>query len=1640
MAERQSRPGADLEPDEREEPQGIAIIGMSGRFPRACNVDELWRNLAAGIDANRPHSAEDRATARLGAEIADHPDYVAGGYYLDGVKLFDAEFFGFSPGEARITDPQHRIFMECVWEALESAGYVSRTQDLRIGLYAGASLSHYLQHNLQPTLEMTRRPTHFLQRLIGNDKDYLATHVSYKLGLRGPSVSVQTACSTSLVALWLACQGLADYQCDLAVAGGVTVKHAARGYLGYIYEEGNILSPDGHCRPFDASAGGTVFGSGAGVVVLKRLEEAIADRDSILAVVLDSAVNNDGAMKVGYTAPSLEGQAEVVALAQAMAGVHPETIGYLEAHGTGTPLGDPVEVAALTQVFRARTEKRGYCALGSIKSNLGHLESAAGAAGLIKTVLALRHRQIPPSLHFDSPNPEIDFASSPFYLNTELAEWKSDGTSPRRAGVSSFGIGGTNAHVILEEAPRIPMPAAGRERPLHLLTLSARNRQALRELAERYVDFLASEPDVASACFTSNTGRRHFDHRLAAVGGGAAQLRERLSAFVAAPESGAGLAAAEVSSAAAPRVAFLLTGQGAQYQGMGRELYRTQPTFRRTLDRCAEILRPRLERDLLEVLYPASGKSPLLHQTAYTQPALFALEVSLAELWKSWGIRPQALLGHSAGEYAAACLAGVFSLEDGLELIAARARLMQALPRGGGMAAVFAGEERIRAAIANRAGEISVAAVNGPRHTVISGPAEALSEALAPLAAGGVRVEKLKVSHAFHSPAMRPMLEDYRRAATRVCYRPPEIPLISNVTGKALEGGMANADYWVSHVRQPVRFAAGVEALNRRGCTAFLEIGPHPVLLAMARQCLPEDAGPWLPSLRRGRPDWQQLLAALGRLYADGAAVDWQGFDRDYPRRRITQPTYPFQRRRFWVDEPERAPRATAGDPGHPLLGRRIRLAGSPEARFEARIDRHRPAFLDHHRVFGHAVLPAAAYVEMALAAGAAVQETGRLALEDLVIRSTLVLPEDGETVLQTVLAPGGPAERRFEIHALDDAGPDAAEPSWTLHASGRVLAADAGPPPADLAALRAEVADPAAVDDHYRLFAEKQVRSGADFQAVRRLWRVPGQSLAEVVLAETLIAEAGAYALHPVLLGACLQAAVAALPESTGRERWLPVAIDRLEVFRRPANRLFSHARVADGDPQRSSIDLNLYDASGEALARLAGLSLRRASSEALLAAGSRPEGWLYEVVWRPQVRAAAAAEPAGSWLIFADPAGLGQELAAALSERGHRPVVIEAGDAFEALGGDAYRLAPEATAELDRLIEQVLGDGAPALRGAVHLWSLGPDEPSLPHPDLQVLRRAQARGCGSVLRLVQSLARLDGIDGVEPPALWLVTRGTRAAGDSPAPLAVGQAPVWGLARVIALERPELRCRCLDLDPERPDGEARELLAELLAPGREDQIAWRGGARRVARLVPGGDRSTLEMPAAEACRLEMPDPGVLENHMARANWRRFLGQAGGATPLLEAFAGETPGGESRFLRQLRKTPPAQRRSAVNDYVEAQVARVLGAGPAEAIGPRQRFFDLGIDSLIAIELRNRLQADLGGSLNQTLIFDHPTLRSLVDFLCREVLELEEAEPEAVADSGTSPEEQELDDLLAEIGQLSESEIKGRFTGSRDRFS
>jgi acyl transferase domain-containing protein len=859
--------------------------------------------LRDGVEAISFFSPEELIKSGVDPLTLTNPDFVGAGSILDDIDKFDASFFGINAREAESMDPQERFFLECAWHALEDAGYDPEEFNAPVGVYAGCAMSSYLQ-------EIYRNPKFvslvgYLQILIGNDKDYLTTHTSYKLNLRGPSFSVQTTCSTSLVSVCLACDGLLNQHCDMALAGGVCIRVPQK--TGYFHEPGGIYSPDGHCRVFDARAQGVVFGNGVGVVVLKRAEDAVAAGDPIYALIKGWSINNDGSAKASYAAPGLKGQAEVIARAQARAGINPQDITYVETHGTGTTMGDPVEIAALTRTFRAATNEKRFCAVGSVKSNIGHLDHAAGVAGLIKAVLALKHRMIPPSLHFEVPNPEIDFENSPFYVNSQLVEWDTR-QLPRRAGVSAFGIGGTNAHVVLEEAPATDDRPSSR--PYHLLTLSAKTGSALETSTSNLVKYLRthSDSDPADLAYTYQSGRRAFSHRRTVVYGTLDELASSLETL----ES----TRVFTSTAALKRrpVAFMFSGQGSQYVNMGRDLYRYEAAFREQIDHCCDLLQPHLNLHLLKLLYPDTSETDkseeLLRQTAITQPALFVLEYSLAKLWMLWGVQPQAMIGHSIGEYVAGCLAGVFSLEDALPLVAERGRLMQELPRGA-MLAVQLAESDVLTLLDDR---ISLAALNEPSQCVVSGASSAIDRLETRLRDQSVTYHRLRTSHAFHSQMMDPIVGPFTEKLSRVTLKAPEIPYVSNATGTWMDPSSAtDATYWAKHLRLPVRFASGLSEIFRNPEQVLLEIGPGETLSGFARRH--PDKTPRhsvLPSLRHPLEpcsDSEFFLKTAGRLWSAGVPLDWSGFHSGEPRRRLHLPTYPFERDRFWVDPPSTAER-----------------------------------------------------------------------------------------------------------------------------------------------------------------------------------------------------------------------------------------------------------------------------------------------------------------------------------------------------------------------------------------------------------------------------------------------------------------------------------------------------------------------------------------------------------------------------------------------------------------------------------------------------------------------------------------------------------------------------------------------------------
>jgi len=1459
---------------QREVAEPVAVVAMGCRFPGAPDLAAYWRMIREGLSGIReiPPSRWDLDTFYDPTGETPGKMSVRRAGLVDDVDQFDPLFFGISSREASKMDPQQRILLEVVWEALEQGGLApEKLAGTATGVFIGIGGTDYSK--------LPAQTDNYFEHIdayggTGNALSIAANRVSYLLDFRGPSVAVDTACSSGLVGVHLAVQALRRRECDTAVAGGVNMILSPETTIAF--SKARMLSPDGVCRPFDAAANGYVRGEGCGVVVLKRLVDAAKQGDRILAVLRNTGVNQDGRTS-GMTAPNARSQVDVIRATLAGADLGPEKIGYIEAHGTGTPLGDPIEFQALGEIFRRRSPDEPPCYVTSVKANIGHTETVSGVAGLIKVVLMLQHGEIPAQLHLNEINPHIDLQDTRLVIPTARVPWPA-GEVPRIAGVSSFGFGGTNSHVIVEAAA--PSEVARREpgpselaappvdRPLHLLTLSGKTETALPKLARRYADYLEAEPDssLSDVCCTAGAGRSHFNHRLAVLAEDREQVRERLDAF-ARGETPLGVKAGPTRVVGRPKVAFLFTGQGSQYVGMGQALANTQPLVRRTLEQCDEILREHIETPLLKALFPDPGQESPLSQTAYTQPALFALEYALAELWRSWGLEPDALLGHSLGEYVAACFAGVLSLEDALKLVAGRARLMQQMPPNGIMAAVFAPADRVEAALEAHEGRVVIAAFNGPENTVISGEQPAVEAVVAQLDAEGVRATRLVTSHAFHSPLMDPMLDEFEALAAGLSYGRPKIPIASNLTGRLNADTPPDARYWRDHLRNPVRFAEGIERLAERKPHALLEIGPAPVLLGMGRRCRTKWNVAWLPSLRKGQPDWHVMLSSLSEWYLLGGHVDFDGFDREYPRKRLALPTYPFERSRHWYAEQKSQRRlvggAVHGPMVHPLLGAQV---ASPLSTilFEARLSGHAPRYLVDHQVQGSPVLPAAAYVEQGLAAAREAWGPGRYEVANVSIQAPMYLPEGGSRIVQVTVSAEVAGERSYEVYSLPA---DAEDPQsgWTLHAVGKLRSAtgpDEGKAPTslDLDEVRARTIDTQPAEEFYRQMAERGLPYGPAFRVLDDLRRTERDALAEVRLPDDVVAESEQYILHPSLLDACFQSMAGAVPlEADGSyspHTYLPVGFKRVRAYDKPAGRMFAHVRRTvpeEARPSPESVEGNviLTDESGRVLAELIGVRLARVRRTAAEGGPTDVRDWLYRIAWQEQplepaaasdVKPGAEAAPAGAptttptWLLFADRTGVADALAERLRAEGRRCVVVTPGAEFASRATDAYCVDPLSADDYGRLLDEALGAERPACEGVVYLWNL--DAPATFESAAQI-DEARRLGCGGVLQLVRRLARTT---FAKPPGLWLVTRGGQAVGDGE-PVAVGQTALWGMGRVAAVELPDLHCKLVDLDPAaEPADAAGALQRELTAAGKEDQIALRGAARYVARLQPAPD------------------------------------------------------------------------------------------------------------------------------------------------------------------------------------------------------
>ena len=1401
----------------RREP--IAIVGMSCRYPGGADDPEsYWQILRDGIDATSEVPAN-----RWDADAYYDPDRDAVGKmitrrggFLGRVDLFDPVLFGISPREAATLDPQQRLLLEVAWEALENAAIAPhRLRGSSTGVFVGITTSDYAK-----VVGVGEAGQTDVYAATGNALNAAAGRLSFVLGLHGPCAAIDTACSSSLTAVHLACQALRNAECDLALAGGVNVVLLPEASI--LFSKWGMLAPDGRCKTFDASADGFTRAEGCGVVALKRLSDARAAGDRILALIRGSAVNQDGASS-GLTVPNGPAQQMVIRAALARAGVEPVEVDYVEAHGTGTPLGDPIEVEALAAVMDPGRPAERPLQIGSVKTNLGHTEAASGVAGLMKVVLALQNEAIPPHLNLKQLNPRIAWQDYRITVPTELTPWRR-GQRRRLAGVSSFGFSGTNAHVVLEEAPVAEPPSpASPERPLHAIAVSAKTEAALLALAARLERHLQSHGEdlLADVAFTANVGRAPFAHRAVVLASDVADARSRLRALEERAEV-TGVVRAR-TGAAAPRVAMLFTGQGSQYAGMGRALYETQPTFRQALDECAAVLRGRLAKPLLDVMWGVAGCEGLIDRTGYTQPALFALEWGLFTLWRAWGVEPAAVMGHSVGEFVAACAAGVLSLEDGLTLIAERARLMDALPAGGAMVAVHASEALVRDALAPYATEVSLAAVNGPESVVISGAGESVERLVATLEKSGIKSQPLVVSHAFHSPLMEPVVGALQAAAERIAHRDPRIDLVSNLTGTTVRPGEMGAPHWRRHAREAVRFWAGLEEMRTLGCDVFVELGPAPVLIGMSQRGLKGDLE-WIPSLRKGREDWPVLLEGLAKAWVRGVPVDWSGFDRDYPRKKLSLPTYPFQRERHWAEAPARtrsAPARGSQAGPHPFLRSHTHLAPPNDSHvFEGEIGLGAFPYLADHRVQQGVVVPATAYTEMALAAHVLAFGEGPVVLREIQYRKPLFLRGDAVHSVQVVLISGAGGESTFHIatRVVDTENPDAA---WTPHVSGRIQPlADATPqvaerPPLDAirAGCRQEVTGP----EFYRLLHERGNEWGPAFQGVSRLFRGEGEAWSEVTVPGPLLSQVNRYLFHPAVADASGHVLTATVPlERSDGPRggaFVGGSIDEIRIYRRLRGaRLWAHARLRAAEGERTNIlvgDVSLFDETGAVVSELRGARLWYLDETAQPMTRDGVENWLYAVNWRETPRGEPRrAEAAGTpWLVVADGEGVGSALA----------------DRLRALGEDCQLAVP------DGAVAALASSGRRSGVRVVYVRERAQ------HVDRRSSGPARETGVAAAVSLIQALTRTD---ATASGRLWIVTSGAQPV-EGEGPRDPAGAALWGLGRAAALEASEAWGGLVDLDADAAPAEAAALaLEEIRAADHDDQVAFRTGRRLAPRLV----------------------------------------------------------------------------------------------------------------------------------------------------------------------------------------------------------
>lgn len=1450
--------------------EDLAIIGISCRVPGANNYRDMWHNLCNGVESIRHYSDEELAEFGVPEEKRRHPHYIPSGGEFADVARFDANFFDYTPREAAKIDPSHRFFLECSWEALEDAGYADPNKKQNIGVYAGfmSVLCSYLMtyHTARPEIEGST----ISSELFSLDRDYGATRVSYKLNLTGPAVNVQCACSTSLVAVHMACNSILAGDCEMALAGGASISPLS--YLGYIRESGGPESEDGHVRAFDADASGTVFGRGVGVVLIKKLASALRDGDHIYAVIKSTSINNDGSLKDSFASPSSEGQRKCIGEAIEKACIDPITISYVLAHGTATLVGDPIEFQSLTEAFRKWTTQTQYCALGAIKPNLSHLDAAAGVMNLITSALALYYGKIPPLINFTSPNPKMDLARSPFYITTKEKKLPDDG-QPKRALTTAFGVGGTNACAILEQAPRLPLDKTKLEAPYYLLPFSAKNAETLQREIDQFCAFLRHDPSASlhDIAYTLSTSRNSFSNKAAIVAASIEDARTQLENLKIQEQK-------TKTEELNPKIAYVFSGQGAQYEKMAEKLYQLHPLFKEWIDQCDQALEDILDVSLKKILFEKDDKT--LAQTCYTQPALFAVEYSLFKLLESWGLKPDFVLGHSLGEYVAAAASGAMSFKDGIRLAALRGKLIQNLPEGGGMAAVAAPPEFIENSlktylIAHPSVKLDIAGYNSSRQTVLAGKKEELTAFTEHLALTGITSVPLPVSHAFHSFLLDPILPSFEKIAAQFSYQEFKIPLISNVTGKRMDNMSLSPSYWVKHMRSPVQFVESIKTLAQEGCTIFVEIGPHPILLNTLKDTLERGKNfHFIPTLRKNNNDWKQMLHCLSGLYSANVQIDWKHFFAAFGGSKVSLPNYPFEKKSHWVE-----PSNEAGWYGKALpqgLEQRGPLIGHQVATpffslFENIIDWNNPSqmYIKDHVIVGYVLYPGAGFVEL-MAEAAKIIVSPSFRLDNITISRPLPLTSEENIRIQTIIEQKD-TSREISIYSCN------VKAEWIRHCSATVMEL-ADEHPAALHALPPLLLSSPTNTENKSAFYEARKAEGLHygplFQPLEKYIIEKNTCWAHLKLPSMPYKEI----IHPVLLDGCFQLFALldsqcddyplALKQHRDKFVLLPTHIDSLLLYQELTPEVIVHVHTPSFQEEKTvKINVDVYSIAGEMLLRVEGATFtitnRREFSRHL--ASSRLHNLLYTEDWEEQTLEKVTAPPICTFLIFTlDPKEqMIAELTEQLKKMGHTILTVSHGKDFQKISEDAIEMPLFGNEGYSKLWDHL--KNTKNVKILNFLLYISQEKKDLTY---DILNDVVSKPLKSCFHLLQETFKQNVLPSVP---LYSIGKGfTSQVPNS----SCAQSTLLGMLRSLTLEFPAFPLVLIDIDFSTSLTQALPLLTEeILTPTKEREVLFRSGKRFVNRIIRykewANKHLTLTLPVGSPFRLIKGKTQMSLDHLA---------------------------------------------------------------------------------------------------------------------------------------------------------------------------